>query len=143
MAQSNGLALAYDNFLVEVGLYDNPLRWSYTDYGHPATDATWFKNLWQLLHSFEAELQIQDTNQVSGIREGDRSLISEFFWVGYRGKDLEALNIVRQACNLLLVLDIVKCDGRTLDKYITSDSTEVSEAHTFPWEHPTEGDFRL
>jgi hypothetical protein len=78
-AQSDGLALAYDNFLVEVGLYNNPFRWSYTDYGHLSTDSTWFKNLWQLLYCFEAELQIQETNQVSGIQEGDQSLISDFF----------------------------------------------------------------
>jgi hypothetical protein len=70
-AQSDGLALAYDNFLVEVGLYNNSFQWSYKDYGHLSTDSTWFKNLWQLLYCFEAELQIQETDQVSGIREGD------------------------------------------------------------------------
>jgi hypothetical protein len=53
------------------------------------------------------------------------------------------LNIVRQSRNFLHVSDIVRCDGHTLDKYITSDSTEVSKAHTFLWEHPTEGDFQL
>ncbi len=89
MAQNNGLALAYDNFLMEVGLYDNPFQWSYTDYGHLATDSTWFKNLWQLLHSFEAELQIQDSDQVSGIREGNRSLISNFLGGGIKGYGLE------------------------------------------------------
>jgi hypothetical protein len=141
--QSDGLALAYDNFLVEVGLYNNPFQWSYTDYGHLLTDSTWFKNPWQLLYCFEAELQIQETDQVSGIREGDRSLISDFFWLGYRSKDLGSLNIVRRCSNLIHVLDIIKCDGKTLDEFITLDSIEVSEAHTFPREQPTESDFRL
>ena len=78
LAQIDGLALAYDNFIVEVGLYGTPFQWSYKDYGHLSTDSTWFKNLWQLLYTFEAELQIQETNQDSGIRVGDQSLISEF-----------------------------------------------------------------
>jgi hypothetical protein len=40
-------------------------------------------------------------------------------------------------------LNIIKCDGKTLDEYFTLDSTEVSKAHTFWWEQPTESDFRL
>jgi hypothetical protein len=44
---------------------------------------------------------------------------------------------------LIHVLDIIKCDGKTLDEFITSDSIEVSEAHTFPWEQPTKSDFWL
>ncbi len=88
-------------------------------------------------------MQIQETDQVSGIREGDRSLISDFFWLGYRSKDLESLNIVRRCRNLIHVLDIIKCDEKTLDEFITSDLIEVSEAHTFPREQPTESDFRL
>ena len=142
-AQSDGLALAYDNFLVEVGLYNNPFRWSYMDYGHLSTDLTWFKNLWQLLYCFEAELQIQETDQVSGIQEGDQSLISDFFWLGYRSKDLESLNIVQRCRNLIHISDIIKCDGKTLDEFITLDLIEVSEAHTFPREQPTKSDFRL
>ncbi len=90
-----------------------------------------------------AELQIQETDQVSGIRGGDPSLISEFFWLGYRSKDLESLNIVRQCRNLIHVLDIIKCDGKTLDEFITLDSIEVSETHTFPQEQPTKSDFQL
>jgi hypothetical protein len=101
------------------------------------------KNLWQLLHSFKAELLIQETNQVSGIREGDQSLISKFFWAGYRGKDLKALNIVQRFRNLLHLSDIVKCDGQTLDEFITSEPSEISGAHTFSQEHPTEADFWL
>jgi hypothetical protein len=89
-------------------------------------------------------LQIGETDQVSGTWEGDRSaLISEFFWLGYRSKDLESLNIVQRCRNLIHVSDIIKCDGKTLDEFITSDLIEVSEAHTFPWEQPTKSDFRL
>jgi hypothetical protein len=70
-------------------------------------------------------------------------LISEFFRLGHRSKNLESLNIVRRCRNLIHVSDIVKCNGKTLDEFITSDSTELSEAHIFPREQPTESDFRL
>jgi hypothetical protein len=48
-AQSNPLTMAYDNFPVEVGLYSSPLQWNYAEFGHLATDATWFQNLWHLV----------------------------------------------------------------------------------------------
>jgi hypothetical protein len=45
-AHSDSLAMAYDNFLMQFGLYGSPLKWSYEEYGHLATYATWFQNLW-------------------------------------------------------------------------------------------------
>jgi hypothetical protein len=42
-AHSDSLAMAYENFLLEVGLYSNPLHWSFKDYGHLSTEATWFQ----------------------------------------------------------------------------------------------------
>ncbi len=132
VAQSDGLALAYGIFLMEVGLYNNPLRWSFSDYGHLSTEATWFRNLWELLHNYEAELVIWKDDQVRGIWDGDWSLISKFFWLGYQGKDLEALNIVRRYRNLIHVSDILKCDGQSLDEFIILDMSELSCAHTFP-----------
>ncbi len=50
VAHSDALAMAYDNVLVEVGLYDSPLQWSYSNYGHLSTDATWFHNLRLLIY---------------------------------------------------------------------------------------------
>jgi hypothetical protein len=55
-AHSDSLVIAYDNFLMEVGLYESPLKWSYKEYGHLATDTTWFQNLWQLVHVFKVNI---------------------------------------------------------------------------------------
>jgi hypothetical protein len=44
-AQSDTLAMVFDNFLIEVGLYGSPLDWSYKDYGNLSTKSTWFHNL--------------------------------------------------------------------------------------------------
>ena len=44
-----------------------------------------------------------------------------FFCVGYCGKDLVSLNIVRLFRNILHLSDISKCDGTTLDKFTVLD----------------------
>ncbi len=69
--------------------------------------------------------------------------IQIIFRLGYHGKNLEALNIVRRYRNLIHVSDIVKCDGQSLDEFIISDSSELSCTHTFPREQPTATDFCL
>ncbi len=84
IAHSNSLAMAYDNFLMEVGLYGSPLCWSYDDYGQLAMETAWFHNLWQLVHAFKVDLCFQEDNQVKGVQEGDQSLMAEFFRLGYQ-----------------------------------------------------------
>jgi hypothetical protein len=77
-AHSNALAMAYENFLLKVRLYGSPLAWSYVDYGHLATEAAWFKNLWHLVYTFKAELTFHEEDLLYGVWENDRTLMSEF-----------------------------------------------------------------
>ena len=55
-AHSDALSMAYENFLIEVGLYGSPLNWKYDEYGTLSTEATWFQNLWQLVSIFGVEV---------------------------------------------------------------------------------------
>ncbi len=80
---------------------------------------------------------------VQGIWEGNRLLISEFFRLGYRGKQLAALNVVHCFCNLLHVSDITWCNRLSLKKFVISDRTKQSEQYTFPWEESTRSNFNL
>jgi hypothetical protein len=57
-SHSNSLAMAYENILLEVGLYSDPLHWSFKDYDHLSTEATWFQNLWLLIQTFNVDLLI-------------------------------------------------------------------------------------
>ncbi len=118
--------MAYNNFLLEIGLYQCPLAWSYVEYGHLAIEATWFQNLWNLVDTFKVDLSFCKENLVHGIWENNQALISEFYQVGYplisefyqvgyRGKDLAALNIICHFRNLLHLSNISKCDGISLD----------------------------
>ena len=66
-----------------------------------------------------------------------------FSRLGYRGKELSALNTVRRYRNLLHISDIVKCDGATLDEFVVSDGVEESLFLTFPHEEPMNSDFWL
>jgi hypothetical protein len=80
---------------MEIGLYGSPLKWSYEEYSPLTTEATWCQNLWQLVHVFEVNISSCDADMVNGVRKNDRSLMSEFSRIGYKGKDLAGLNIAR------------------------------------------------
>ncbi len=137
------LAMAYEDFLVKVGLYKTPLQWSYSDYGQLYTEATWFQNLWLLAFTFGASIIINEDDQVRGICENNQSLMSEFYHIGYRGQSLVALNIVCCFRNLFHVSDIVKCDCHTIDEFIVSDSAKTSTSLVFLHEEPKNADFWL
>jgi hypothetical protein len=142
-AHSDALAMAYENFIVEVGLYGSPLQWNFDYYGILSTDATWFKNLWQLISLFGVDISFDESDTVTGIRNNDVSLMSEFYRIGYKGKQLESLNIVRRYRNLFHLSDISMCDGRSLDPFVVSDLAERSILLTFPRKEPTRSDFAL
>jgi hypothetical protein len=65
-AHSNALAMAYDNFLIEVGLHGSPLQWSYKDFGHLSSESTLFRNLWQLVQLFKVDLSFRDEDLMHG-----------------------------------------------------------------------------
>ncbi len=78
-AHSDALSMAYENFLIEAGLYGSPLNWKYDEYGTLSTEATWFQNLWQLVSTFGVEVTFCSADTIKGIRENDSSLMTEFF----------------------------------------------------------------
>ncbi len=82
-ALSDALAMAHDNFLIEMGLYGSSLQWDHVEVGHLATDATWFQNLWHLVHTFDVEVVFHKEDLVHGIRENGRSLLAELYHLGY------------------------------------------------------------
>jgi hypothetical protein len=129
--------MTYNNFLLEIGLYRCPLAWSYVEYGHLAIEATWFQNLWNLVDTFKVDLSFRKENLVHGIQENDQALMSEFYQVGYHGKDLAALNIICRFRNLLHLSNISKCDGISFDEFLVLDFTKLSTLYVFPWEKPT------
>jgi hypothetical protein len=119
------------------------VQWKYSEYGHLATEATWFQNLWLLVSTYEVDISFRDKDTVQGIRENDRSMMAEFCGIGYRGKQLTGLNIGRCFRNLLHVSDIVHWDSSNVDEFVLSDNAEVSPKYTFPWEQPTTSDFKI
>jgi hypothetical protein len=78
-AHSDALAMAYKNFLIEVGLYESPLQWGFPEYGHLVTHSTWFQNLWELTHTYQVEISFRAEDMLQGIRENDWSLMAEFY----------------------------------------------------------------
>jgi hypothetical protein len=95
LAHSDAMAMACENFIIEVGLYDNPLTWSYSDYRKLSLEATWFQNLWLLANMYEVIITVCDEDLMQGVCKHNRSLMSEFFCLGYWENNLVLLNIVR------------------------------------------------
>ncbi len=144
IAQSDASSLAYDDFLMEVGLHRNPLSWMFTKYGCLATPATRFSNLWQLCHTFVAIVSINDCcRRITPIRENDKSLMSEFYRIGYQGSQLLGLNTVWKYKHFIHVPDMVKCNGWYIDPFSLSDKQIPSTRHIFSREEPSYVDFSL
>jgi hypothetical protein len=118
--------MAYENLLIKVGLHGSPLQWKYSEYGHLATEATWFQNLWLLVSPFEVDISFRDKDMAQGIKENNHSLMAEFYQIGYRGKQLTGLNIVCCFWNLLHISDIVHGHSSTVDEFVLSNNVEVS-----------------
>jgi hypothetical protein len=137
IAHSVALAMVYNNFLLEVGLYGTPFAWSYSNFGHLSTKSTWFQNLWLLADTYKASILIQEEDLMEGICEDDWPLMSEFYWLGYRGKELIALNTARFFWNLIHVSDIVQCDGYSLRIHLRNWCYTLS--HTRSQQCPTSG----
>ena len=67
--------MAFNNFLVEVGLYGSPLDWSYEDFCHLATKSTWFHDFWNLVRTFAVDVSFRTDDLVHGVWENGRSLM--------------------------------------------------------------------
>ncbi len=77
--------------MIEVGLYGNMMDNDYKTYLVLATNGTWYKNVWELVHYFKIRLAFQSEYRLGSIRRGDRSLMSEFVRAGYTKADLYKL----------------------------------------------------
>jgi hypothetical protein len=65
------------------------------------------KNVWELVHFFIIRLVFQPEYHLGPVRQGDKSLMSEFIRVRYKRTDLLSLNIVRVHKMVIHLSDIV------------------------------------
>ena len=56
---SRSLMMGYESFMIEVGLYGNTMDYDYKVYSVLATNGTWYKNVWELVHYFKISLAFQ------------------------------------------------------------------------------------
>jgi hypothetical protein len=135
--------MGYESFMIEIGLYGNTMDYDYKAYSVLATNGTWYKNVWELVHYFKIRLAFQSEYRLGPVRRGDKSLMSEFFRAGYTKADLLSLNIVRMHKMVIHLSDIVRCDGKTIKTSMLSASAGRSDAHKFPRQRPTPTDMAL
>jgi hypothetical protein len=128
--------MGYESLLMDIGMYGNVLALKYNNLLVLATNHTWFKNLWELLQTFEIDATFGEGVQLLPVRTGDKSLMSEFFKY-YSGRDLRDPNIYRQFKKVIHLSCIVLSDGRTTDKECMNSLEGRSKLHTFPLQHPS------
>ena len=85
---SKALMMAYESFMVEVGLYGIIMDHDYTTYATLATNHTWYKNVWELVRFFNISLAFHQDFCLGPIRRGDKSLMAEFVRIGYKQADI-------------------------------------------------------
>ena len=132
----NPVRMGYEPFLMDIGMYGNVFSLKYDEYSILATNHTWFKNVWELLQEFKVSAAFDSESQILPVREGDKSLMSEFS-KHYSGQDLQALNIYRQFKKVIHVSCITISDGCTIDKECLDAKEGKSVAHKFPLQHPS------
>ena len=87
--------MGYELIVIEIGLYGNTMDYDYKAYSTLASNGTWYKNIWELVHYFKIRLAFQSEYHLGPVRRGDESLMSEFVRAGYTKADLLSLNIVQ------------------------------------------------
>jgi hypothetical protein len=111
------------------------MDYDYKAYSVLATNGTWYKNVWELVHYFKISLAFQSEYRLGPVRRGDKSLMSEFIRAGYTKADLLLLNIVRMHKMVIHLLDVVRCGGKTIKQSMLSASAGISDTHKFPLQH--------
>ena len=135
-AASISLHMGYESFVMDIGVYGNVFDLDYRTYSILATNDTWFKNVWELIHEFEIKATFGTDVQLFPLRKGDKSLMSEFYKY-YSGDDLQTLNICRQYKKVIHLSCIILADGRTIDRDCLNTKEGRSEKHKFPLQRPS------
>ena len=65
-------------FLVEVGMYGNPVGWSYEKRNALTTLGMWFQNMWEVAFHLKSCVKIHKQFQIGLVREGDSALMRLF-----------------------------------------------------------------
>ncbi len=136
--------MAYESFMIEVGLYGNTIDYGYKTHSMLARSNTWFKNIWELVWYFNVRMHVSAAFQLRAVHPGDISFMSEFMCTDYFSKpDLISLKIMRMHKKVIHKLDIVLCDGKTIKAEMLSDQPGHSDVHKFTTQHPTQADSNL
>ncbi len=67
--------MAYESFMIEVGLYGNTMGYDYKTHSMLATSGSWFKNIWELVWYFNVRMHVSAAFQLRAVCRGDISLM--------------------------------------------------------------------
>jgi hypothetical protein len=112
-------------------------QYEYKTHSMLATNNTWFKNVWELSHYFNIWLNFNGDLHLKPVRNGDKSLMSEFLQCGeFSHADIVSLNIIRMHKKVIHTSDIVLCNGKTIKPEMLTNIPGQSDMHKFPTQRP-------
>lgn len=119
---------AYEDFLIEVGLYGNIFTMDFSQLGLLATDGMWFKNFWEFASHHGVQVKLSEEYHSKPVREGDCSIMGLLILGGFKDKKtVERLNRVRKHKGMVNLSDGVSCYGRCIESWVT-DNTGKEES---------------
>jgi hypothetical protein len=108
------------------------------------TNNTWFKNVWELVSYYNVSLNFDEDYQLKPIRQGNKSLMSEFLrYKDFGIDDFVSLNIMRMHILVIHVSDIVLSNGKTIKPEMFLDLPGHSCVHQFPHQRLTPADLSI
>lgn len=116
---------------IEIGLPGNLLQQDFQIYGHLSTDS-WLTHLWEFGASSNLQLQ-STTPKLTLAREEDSFLMSKFAAYGYRGKQLEHLNLCRLYCHATRISDLTTGDGKRIHPASWNGQPHDSAGTEYTW----------
>ncbi len=138
------MTFAYKAFMLEVGLYGNIFSLSFKSYGCLATKGTWFHNFWELGDHLKVKVELNAKYHLQPVRGGEKSLMATFHNAGFTSEyQLTSLKVMKNYHCCVHLLDILCCDGKTVDEEVLTEEPGTSVLHHFPRERPTRADHCL
>ena len=141
-AMGQMLMQAYETFQMDVGLHGNIFTRPFSELSCLASDS-WFFDLWRLLDHFNVTLEVDESNDIEFVREGDRSLVECFVALGCFSPDqLAVLNRFRKFFGVHSLGEILCCDGQTVLPDLRTYRRGTSKRE-YPFEKPMRQDLEL
>ena len=107
------LLASMEHLQMELGVQECPFNYEYDTWQHLATDS-WVKALWEKIDNMGINLELEYESLVPP-QETDRTIMQTMVDMGYKGRELQAINRVRNYLEAFFVSNLVNATGHIIE----------------------------